>query len=229
VRGLSSSEAANRLAQYGPNRLQPANQQAALLQLQSYRAGRAAEQLALQMAVTATVLRDGERRKLPVTELVPGDVVQLSAGNLVPADARLLEAEDFFVNQAQLTGEPYPVEKRAAPASASAANSRRAPHRVRGLLTGLDRQRVHGQFRVVIFVIRTRRNTLRSHPNRWLLLSSLGVVVTAMTLPFTPIAHYLGFTALPASFFGLLAAVLISYLLMVEGGKQWFYRRLTKA
>src|SRR5512133_1367231 len=81
--------------------------------VQSYRAGRAAEQLALQVAVTATVLRDGQRRELPVTELVPGDVVLLSAGNLVPADARLLEADDFFVNQAQLTGEPYPVEKRA--------------------------------------------------------------------------------------------------------------------
>ncbi len=81
--------------------------------VQSYRAGRAAEQLALQVAVTATVLRDGQRRELPVAELVPGDVVLLSAGDLVPADARLLEADDFFVNQAQLTGEPYPVEKRA--------------------------------------------------------------------------------------------------------------------
>jgi Mg2+-importing ATPase len=80
--------------------------------VQSYRAGRAAEQLALQVAVTATVLRDGQRRELPVAELVPGDVVLLSAGSLVPADARLLEADDFFVNQAQLTGEPYPVEKR---------------------------------------------------------------------------------------------------------------------
>ena len=82
---------------------------------------------------------------------------------------------------------------------------------------------------LVIFVIRTRRNPLRSHPNRWLVLTSLAVVVTALALPFTPIAHYLGFTALPASFFGLLAVLLISYLLMVEGGKQWFYRRVTKA
>lgn len=80
--------------------------------VQSYRAGRAAEQLALQVAVTATVLRDGVRCELPVADLVPGDVVLLSAGNLVPADARVLQADDFFVNQAQLTGEPYPVEKR---------------------------------------------------------------------------------------------------------------------
>jgi Mg2+-importing ATPase len=79
--------------------------------VQAYRAGRAAERLALKVAVTATVLRDGHPCELPVADLVPGDVVLLSAGNLVPADARLLEADDFFVNQAQLTGEPYPVEK----------------------------------------------------------------------------------------------------------------------
>src|SRR5450759_5343824 len=81
---------------------------------------------------------------------------------------------------------------------------------------------------LVIFVIRTRRNPLRSRPNRWLVLTSVGVVVTAMLLPFTPLAPYLGFTPLPLSFFGLLTALLIAYLLMVEGGKQWFYRRLMK-
>jgi Mg2+-importing ATPase len=89
--------------------------------VQAYRAGRAAEQLALKVAVTASVLRDGQICELPVTQLVPGDVVYLSAGNLVPADARLLQANDFFVNQAQLTGEPFPVEKSAAAAPATAA------------------------------------------------------------------------------------------------------------
>ncbi|QDL54968.1 magnesium-translocating P-type ATPase [Rhodoferax aquaticus] len=81
--------------------------------VQAYRAGRAAERLALQVAVTATVLRDGSQYELPVFDLVPGDVVLLSAGDLIPADARVVQANDFFVNQAQLTGEPYPVEKRA--------------------------------------------------------------------------------------------------------------------
>ena len=81
--------------------------------VQSHRAGQAAERLALQVAVTATVLRDGVACERVVGELVPGDVVLLSAGCLVPADALLLEARDFFVNQSQLTGEPYPVEKRA--------------------------------------------------------------------------------------------------------------------
>ena len=82
---------------------------------------------------------------------------------------------------------------------------------------------------LVIFVIRTRRNPLRSHPNRWLVLTSVGVVILAIMLPFTPLAPYLGFTPLPLSFFGLLTALLVSYLVMVEGGKQWFYRRLMKA
>jgi Mg2+-importing ATPase len=82
---------------------------------------------------------------------------------------------------------------------------------------------------LVIFVIRTRRNPLHSHPNGWLVATSLAVVATAMALPFTPLAPYLGFTPLPMSFFGLLATLLLLYLLMVEGAKQWFYRRLMKA
>lgn len=83
--------------------------------VQAHRAGLAADKLAMQVAVTATVLRDDCQQELVVTSLVPGDVVILSAGDLVPADAHLLEARDFFVNQAQLTGEPYPVEKSAPP------------------------------------------------------------------------------------------------------------------
>jgi Mg2+-importing ATPase len=81
---------------------------------------------------------------------------------------------------------------------------------------------------LVIFVIRTRRNPLRSHPNRWLLLTSLSVVVLAMVLPFTALAPYLGFAPLPAAYFGLLSVLLFAYLVMVEGAKQWFYRRLAQ-
>jgi Mg2+-importing ATPase len=82
---------------------------------------------------------------------------------------------------------------------------------------------------LVIFVIRTRRNPLRSRPHAWLLTTSLVVVLTAMLLPFTPLAPYLGFTPLPLSFFGLLAGLVVAYLGVVEGGKQWFYKRLMKA
>jgi Mg2+-importing ATPase len=79
---------------------------------------------------------------------------------------------------------------------------------------------------LVIFVIRTRRNPLRSHPNRWLIATSLSVVLLAMALPFTPLAPYLGFVPLPPVYFGLLAALLTVYLLLVETAKQWFYRWL---
>jgi Mg2+-importing ATPase len=79
--------------------------------LQEYRASTAAEKLRAQVTVKATVLRDGQTRQAPAEELVPGDVVHLSAGSLVPADSVLLEVHDLFVNQAVLTGETFPVEK----------------------------------------------------------------------------------------------------------------------
>ncbi|MFY0583219.1 cation-translocating P-type ATPase [Cystobacter fuscus] len=79
--------------------------------VQERRADNAAEKLRGSVALKATVVRDGAEREVPARELVPGDVVLLSAGSLVPADARLLESRDLFVNQSLLTGEPYPVEK----------------------------------------------------------------------------------------------------------------------
>lgn len=81
--------------------------------VQEHRAGQAAEKLASQVALKVRVLRDGALQERAATELVPGDVVLLSAGDLIPADAQVLEAKDFFVNQALLTGEPYPVERHA--------------------------------------------------------------------------------------------------------------------
>ncbi|MEA5114415.1 MAG: cation-transporting P-type ATPase [Geobacteraceae bacterium] len=79
--------------------------------VQEYRAGQAAERLRQSVAVRVRVLRDGKQSDIPMAELVPGDVALLSAGDLVPGDGRVLVAKDFFVNQALLTGEPYPVEK----------------------------------------------------------------------------------------------------------------------
>ena len=155
--GLSSAEAAVRLAQYGPNRLRPQRQHAiwqflarfrnplvvvllvacvisavigeatsaaviAIIVLMSVildfvqerRAGQAAEKLAHQVALRVRVWRDGCEQEVTAETLVPGDVVLLSAGDLIPADAQVLQAQDFFVNQALLTGEPYPVERHAA-------------------------------------------------------------------------------------------------------------------
>ncbi|MGE5116243.1 MAG: cation-transporting P-type ATPase, partial [Betaproteobacteria bacterium] len=80
--------------------------------LQEHRAQRAVLALQQSVALRVRAWRDGREVELPAERLVPGDCVRLAAGDLVPADARLLEANDFFVNQAALTGEAYPVEKR---------------------------------------------------------------------------------------------------------------------
>jgi Mg2+-importing ATPase len=78
---------------------------------QTLRSERAVKQLQAHIAPTATALRDGVWVEVPRRELVVGDVVRLSAGDLVPADARLLEADDLHVQQAALTGESLPAEK----------------------------------------------------------------------------------------------------------------------
>jgi P-type Mg2+ transporter len=87
--------------------------------VQAYRSQSAVEKLRAQVAPTATVLRDGEWKELRRREVVPGDVVRLSAGDLVPADARLLKARDLYILQAALTGESLPAEKEATPEPAS--------------------------------------------------------------------------------------------------------------
>src|SRR5579872_3552185 len=79
--------------------------------LQEARADAAAAQLKAMIHVTATVLRDGSAREMPLRDLVPGDVIKLSAGDMIPGDVRVLSAKDLFVNQGSLTGESFPVEK----------------------------------------------------------------------------------------------------------------------
>jgi Mg2+-importing ATPase len=78
---------------------------------QEYRASRAVEALRARVRITCTVLRDDRNEVIPSRNVVPGDIVLLSAGNLIPADGVLLDAKDFFVSQAVLTGESFPTEK----------------------------------------------------------------------------------------------------------------------
>ncbi len=82
---------------------------------QEYRAEKAAEALRKRVATTATVFRNGTKQDIENTELVPGDIIQLSAGDIAPADARIISARDFFVDQSALTGESFPVEKSVEP------------------------------------------------------------------------------------------------------------------
>ena len=153
--GLTTSEAASRLAQFGPNVIGGKQRRAIVLEflyhfrnplvlillvagvfsamtgdktsfiiintivlagvvldfVQEHRASRAAEKLSESVGLQSRVLRDGKESMISAKLIVPGDVVVLSAGDLVPADSQIVESRDFFVNEALLTGEPYPVEK----------------------------------------------------------------------------------------------------------------------
>ena len=83
--------------------------------VQETRADAAAAKLKAMISVTATVIRNKEAREIPISQLVPGDIVQLSAGDMIPADVQLITAKDLFIIQATLTGESLPVEKVEAP------------------------------------------------------------------------------------------------------------------
>lgn len=88
---------------------------------QEYRASNAMAELRRQLALTVKVLRDGTAQTILATEVVPGDVILLAAGNLVPADGIVIEAKDFLVTEASLTGESFPVEKQPGRVPADAA------------------------------------------------------------------------------------------------------------
>lgn len=91
--------------------------------VQEYNASNAVAKLRSQVTVKSRLLRGDQPQMLPSEHVVPGDVVLLSAGILIPADGIVLEADDFFINQAVLTGETFPVEKKPAtvPENASLA------------------------------------------------------------------------------------------------------------
>ncbi|QQS15523.1 MAG: magnesium-translocating P-type ATPase [Candidatus Moraniibacteriota bacterium] len=78
----------------------------------TFRSERAVERLAERVRTLSRVRRDGKEREVDARSLVPDDIVLLSAGSLIPADADVLEARDFFVNQSAFTGESFPAEKR---------------------------------------------------------------------------------------------------------------------
>jgi Mg2+-importing ATPase len=78
---------------------------------QESKAEKSAEMLKKRVVTTATVLRDGAKKEIPLSGLVPGDIIYLSAGDIVPADSRVIAQKDLYVDQSGLTGESFPVEK----------------------------------------------------------------------------------------------------------------------
>jgi Mg2+-importing ATPase len=118
---------------------------------QEWGAADAMRKLLSLVAVRTTVLREGREQEVPLEEVVPGDIVLLSAGALVPADALILESKDLFVDEAALTGESAPAEKQPGTAPADAPLARRTP----ALFLGTHV--VSGTARAV--VVRTGRDT----------------------------------------------------------------------
>jgi Mg2+-importing ATPase len=89
---------------------------------QESKSGKAVEKLNALVQTNCHVIREGKETEIPMSEIVPGDIVVLQAGSIIPADLRLISAKDFFVSQSSLTGESMPVEKHAeTPAEPSAA------------------------------------------------------------------------------------------------------------
>ncbi|MCU0665609.1 MAG: magnesium-translocating P-type ATPase [Candidatus Omnitrophica bacterium] len=79
--------------------------------IQEYKAGKEAERLSEMVRATATVYRNGKPKEIKIKEIVPGDIVDLFAGDMIPADLRIVSCKDLFINQSALTGESFPVEK----------------------------------------------------------------------------------------------------------------------
>jgi Mg2+-importing ATPase len=96
--------------------------------VQEMRADSAAEKLKAMVSNTATLLRDGKEAEVALKLLVPGDIVRLAAGDMVPADVRVLSAKDLFLNQSALTGESLPVERKADAAPADVDNPLELPN-----------------------------------------------------------------------------------------------------
>ncbi|MFH0797405.1 MAG: magnesium-translocating P-type ATPase [Candidatus Omnitrophota bacterium] len=83
--------------------------------IQEYHAGKEAEKLSEMVRTTSTTIRGGRSKEIKVRELVPGDIVDLYAGDMIPADLKIVSCKDLFINQSSLTGESFPIEKFANP------------------------------------------------------------------------------------------------------------------
>jgi Mg2+-importing ATPase len=90
--------------------------------IQEHRASREAQALSEMVRATATVFRDGQAKEIKIREIAPGDIVDLCAGDMIPADLRIISCKDLFINQASLTGESFPIEKIADPVKSAGSS-----------------------------------------------------------------------------------------------------------
>jgi len=98
--------------------------------VQEHRSSKAVEQLQAMVETNCLVIRAGKQADIPMVEIVPGDILVLQAGAIIPADLRLVSAKDFFVSQSSLTGESMPVEKITGPSDISGRGVIELPERL---------------------------------------------------------------------------------------------------
>ncbi len=172
--------------------------------LQEAKALQAIEALAREMTTTATVIRDGEKLRIPATELVPGDIVLLEAGDRVPADLRLLQVRNLQVDESALTGESIPVEKRTGTLPAD------TPLADRGNMAYSSTLVTQGTARGVVTA--TGDHTELGHISQ--LISTTEVLATPLTRKLKHFSHLLLYVIL------FMAAV--TFLVGTLRGESWF-------
>lgn len=123
--------------------------------IQEYRSEKASFALKEMIENTATVIRNGKSREIPMDEVVPGDLITLATGDMIPADALLLWTKDLFVNQSSLTGESLPVEKGVRPLAAAEQNEVSAVEYPDLVFMGTDVLSGQGQ----AIILKTGQNT----------------------------------------------------------------------
>jgi Mg2+-importing ATPase len=171
--------------------------------MQEYRANASADKLRQSVSVKTTVLRDTKSISIAISEIVPGDIVLLTAGDLIPADSLVLESSAFFVKQALLTGETFPVEKYAGTLPDTATDLQDATNAVfmgTSVISGSAKIRV----------VKTGSDT------------SIGEIADSISRPSTPTSFEIGTRR-----FGMLimrlTVVMVLFVLLVNtlGHKPW--------
>jgi Mg2+-importing ATPase len=166
---------------------------------QERQAENAAERLREQVSLSARAIRDGKPVDVPAAEVAPGDVVLLAAGDLTPADCRLIESRDLYVDEALLTGEPYPAEKNAAPETEAAGRRAALPEN----LVFMGSSVVSGTAKALVLATGRR--------------AELGSIASALRKPPPPTAFAMGIQKfgmmiVSATIFLVLFVVLVNHL-----------------
>jgi H+-transporting ATPase len=151
---------------------------------QEFKAANALEALKEQLALTARVLRDGRWRAIPAPELVPGDVIRIRLGEIIPADVKLFEGDFLSVDQSALTGESLPVSKKAGEVGYSGSVARQGE--MLALVTGTGRNTFFGRTASLVQSAGAASHFQKAvlHIGDYLIYLSLGLVTVLIAVQF---------------------------------------------